>query len=152
MPASRLSLLVLLKVFQKLHRFPDREEMAASIVDHLRIQLRLGTAVPFEVNDPVQRARQRTAIREYTGVKGWSKQARHVAAEAGYQAALVMARLADITNAIVAALTNARFELPAFSTVERITKHARALAHRKLCGSVFRAAHRDRNAKLLTGY
>jgi len=52
---------------------------------------------------------------------GWSKQARHIAAEAGCQAARVMARPADITNAIVAALTHARFELPAFSTVERIT-------------------------------
>jgi len=34
---------------------------------------------------------QRNAIREYTGVMGWSKQARHIAAEAGCQAARVMA-------------------------------------------------------------
>jgi hypothetical protein len=40
----------------------------------------------------------------------WSKQARHIAAQAGYQAALVMARPADITNAIIAALTHERFE------------------------------------------
>jgi len=138
LPASRLSLLVLLKLFQKLHRFPDPAEVPASVVDHLRIQLRLGAPVPCELDDPVQRTRQRTAIREYTGVTGWSKQARHLAAEAGLQAALVMARPADITNSIIAALTNARFELPTFSTVERITKRARALAQRRLSGSVFR--------------
>jgi len=36
LPASRLSLLVLLKLFQRLRRFPDPAEVAASIVDHLQ--------------------------------------------------------------------------------------------------------------------
>ncbi len=120
LPSSRLSLLVLLKLFQHLHRFPDPAEIPTCVVDHLRIQLRLGAPVACELADPVQRTREQIAIREYTGVTGWSKHARHVAAETGLQAALVMARPADITNAIVAALTNARFELPTFSTVERI--------------------------------
>ena len=64
----------------------------------------------------------------------WSKQARHVAVEAGYEAALVMARPADILNAVIGALIHARFELPAFLTLERITRRVRILAHRKLCG------------------
>jgi Domain of unknown function (DUF4158) len=136
-PVSRLSLMVLLKLFQKLHRFPNSDEVPASVVDHLRIQLRLGAAVLFEYDDRFQRARQRQTIREYTGILAWSKEARHVAAVAGYQAALVMGRAADITNAIIGTLTNARFELPAFSTLERTTRHARALAHRQLCGEVF---------------
>ena len=137
LPGSRLSLMVLLKLFQKLHRFPNADEIPAGVVEHLRIQLRFGAAVLFEYDDPFQRARQRNAIREYTGLQAWSKEARHVAAVAGYQAALVMGRAADITNAIIGALTNARFELPAFSTLERTTRHARALAHRKLCSQVF---------------
>jgi hypothetical protein len=65
---------VLLKLFQKLHRFPNLDEIAASVVDHLRIQLGLGAAVLFEYDDPVQRARQRHAIREYKGFMAWSKQ------------------------------------------------------------------------------
>jgi hypothetical protein len=79
-------------------------------------------------------------IREYTGFAAWSKEARHVAAAAGYEAALIMGRAADITNAVIGALTNARFELPPFSILERTTRHARALAHRKLCGNVFASA------------
>jgi Domain of unknown function (DUF4158) len=137
LPGSRLSLMVLLKLFQKLYRFPNADEIPASVVEHLRIQLRFGAAVLFEYDDPFQRARQRNAIREYTGLEAWSKEARHVAAVAGYQAALVMGRAADVTNAIIGALTNERFELPAFSTLERTTRHARALAHRKLCSQVF---------------
>jgi hypothetical protein len=109
-PASRLSMLVLLKFFQKLHRFPNPDEVTAAVVSHIRIQLRLGAAITFEHDVAVQRARQRDAIREYTGFMAWSKQARHIAAQAGYQAALVMARPADITNAIIAALTHERFE------------------------------------------
>jgi hypothetical protein len=107
LPGSRLSLMVLLKLFQKLHRFPNTDEVPASVVEHLRIQLRFGAAVLFEYDDPFQRARQRNAIREYTGLQAWSKEARHVAAVAGYQAALVMGRAADVTNAIIGALTNA---------------------------------------------
>ena len=100
---SRLSLLVLLKLFQRLHRFPNPEEILPAVIDHLRIHLRLGAAVAFEYDDPVQRARQYHAIREYTGVGAWSKQARHMAAEAGYEAALILAQTADITNAVIAA-------------------------------------------------
>lgn len=135
---SRLSLLVWLKLFQKLHRFPGSGEVPRAIIDRLRIYLRIGEGVAFECNDPFQRARQHHAIREYTGVKTWSKQARHLAVEAGHAAALVMGRPADITNAIIAALIHARFELPVFPTLERLTGHVRALAHRKLCGGVFR--------------
>jgi hypothetical protein len=100
--------------------------------------LRLGAGVPFVYGAAVQRARQRNMIRDYTGVRAWSKQARHLAVEAGYQAALVMARQADITNAIIGALIHSRFELPALSSIERITRHTRAMAHRKLCGGVLR--------------
>ena len=138
LPASRLTILVVLKLFQKLHRFPNADEVPVEVVNHVRTQLRLGTTVPFEYEDPFQRARQRNAIREYTGFMAWCKQARHLAVQTGHQAALVMARPADISNAIIAALTYARFELPAFSTLEHATKHARAVAHRKLCGNVFR--------------
>ena len=78
-----------------------------------------------------------TPYAKYTGVGAWSKEARHRAVEAGYEAALILAQTADLTNAVIAALIRARFELPAFSTLERITKHVRALAHRKLCRKVF---------------
>ena len=67
-PSSRLSLLTLLKVFQLLHRFPDPKEVPQAIVDHLRIHLRLGSSVACDLIEPVQRARHRNAIREFTGV------------------------------------------------------------------------------------
>ena len=136
-PGSRLTLLTLLKLFQKLHRFPSPDEVPPAVINHLRIHLRLGEAVEFENADAVQRARQYRAIREYTGVMRWSKEACGVAVTAGYEAALVLARPADITNAIIAALIRARYELPAFSTLERILGRVRALAHRHTCGSVF---------------
>jgi Domain of unknown function (DUF4158) len=51
LPGSRLSLMVLLKLFQKLHRFPNADEVPASVVEHLRIQLRFGAAVqPYYSN------------------------------------------------------------------------------------------------------
>lgn len=80
-------------------------------------------------------------------------EARHLAVATGLKAALVMARPADIANAIIAELTHSGFELPAFSTVERITKSTRALAHRKICLTVHRRlgiAERQALDQLLT--
>ena len=69
MPASRLSLLVLLKVFQKLHRFPDRDEMAASVVDHLASncvlerQCRSRSTTPFSGHASEPRSASTRALR-----------------------------------------------------------------------------------------
>ena len=57
-PGSRLTLLTLLELFQKLHRFPGPDEVPPAVINHLRIHLRLGEAVEFENADAVQRARQ----------------------------------------------------------------------------------------------
>ena len=77
----------------------------------------------------------------------WCRKASRVAEGAGYEAALVMARPADITNAIIAALIYARYELPAFSTLERLTKHVQSQAHRQTFQSVFRRlSARERKA------
>ena len=117
------------------------------VVQHLRIPLRLGDAVTLESPDKFRRARQHRAIREYTGVMAWCRKASRVAEGAGYEAALVMARPTDITNAIIAALIYARYELPAFSTLERLTKHVQSQAHRQTFQSVFRRlSARERKA------
>lgn len=152
-PSSRLSLAVLLKLFQQLHRFPDLSEVPTAVVNHLRIHLRLGPLIPCELLDSLQRARQRSAIREYTGIIAWSQEARHLAAATGLKAAFVMARPADIANAVIAELTHSGFELPAFSTVERITKRTRVVAHRKIYLTVHRrlgTAERQALDQLLT--
>ena len=66
---------------------------------------------------------------------------------AGYAAALVMARPADIVNAIIGALIHARYELPVFATLERILHRVHALAHRNTTKSVFRRLRsKDRKA------
>jgi len=135
---SRLTLLALLKLFQMLHRFPARGEVPAAVVQHIRIHLGIGDDVLLENDDAVQRSRQYTAIREYTSVKRWGKEARHLAVAAGYAAALVMARPADIVNAIIGALIHARYELPVFATLERILHRVHALAHRNTAKRVFR--------------
>ena len=124
-PGSRLTLLTLLKLFQYLHRFPDPNEVPPAVVQHLRIQLSIGDAIPFDNRDPVQRARQYRAIREYTGIRAWCKEARRIAVTAGYDAALVMARPADILNAMLAGLIQARYEMPAFSTLARVLGRVR---------------------------
>ena len=72
-PTARLTLLALLKVFQKLHRFPGPGEIPPMVVQHLRIPLRLGDAVTLESPDQFRRARQHRAIREYTGVMAGSE-------------------------------------------------------------------------------
>jgi hypothetical protein len=40
--------MVLLKMFQTLHRSPDPDEVSVAVINHLRIHLRIGEAVAFE--------------------------------------------------------------------------------------------------------
>jgi hypothetical protein len=47
-PASRLTILVVLKFFQKIHRFQNPDEVAVEVIDHIRTQLRFGTGAQFK--------------------------------------------------------------------------------------------------------
>ncbi|MCU1226726.1 MAG: hypothetical protein JWQ42_4819 [Edaphobacter sp.] len=99
------------------------------------------------------RRRHMLLIRDYTGVKAWGEDA-HVAMEkASGDAARTLEDLSDIINVILEQLVRQRFELPAFSVLQRAAQHARAVANREyqslLCDRLDTVA-RERLSILLT--
>ena len=60
----------------------------------------------------------------------------HVAVEAAYGAAQVMNHPADLINVAIEELVRQRCELPAFSTLDELVRHVRAVVDRRLFDSV----------------
>jgi hypothetical protein len=151
---QQLAFLVMLKGFQRLGYFPRDEEIPASVVSHVRSRLGVG---PDTSAVPPQRSRQRyrDAIREYLGVKPFGGEARRVAAEAVADAALSMDEPADLVNVSIEELVKERFELPAFSTLDRLAKHTRYRVNSRLFSRVDErmtdAMQRSLDALLETG-
>ncbi|MDQ3317841.1 MAG: Tn3 family transposase, partial [Actinomycetota bacterium] len=133
--AQRLAFLVMLKSFQRLGYFPKDAEVPATVVAHLRSRLGLGVEVAAA---PPTRSRQRyrDAIRAHLGVKAYGDDARRVAAEAVAGAALTMDEPADLVNVAVEELVKERFELPAFSTLDRLARKVRHAANARLFSRV----------------
>lgn len=133
--AQQLAFLVMLKGFQRLGYFPKTAEVPGAVVDHLRS--RLGLAEEVSASPPARsRQRYRDAIRAHLGVEAFGDDARRVAAEAVAGAALAMDEPAVLVNVAVEELVKERFGLPAFSTLDRLTRKVRHAANARLFSRV----------------
>lgn len=151
--ARQFAFLVMLKCFQRLGYFPKDGEVPEAVAAHLRSRLGLGLGeeVPSEA-PPRSRQRYRDAIREHLGVRPFGDEARRFAAEAIAEAALAMDEPADLVNVAIEALVRERFELPAFSTLDRLARKVRQATNTRLFSRVDRAlseAERSRLGSLL---
>lgn len=148
---SLLCFLVLLKCFQRLQYFPALAEVPAPVVDHVRSCLRLPPDLPLRCDRAKTLYRYHCAIREHLGVKAYrGKEARRTAVRAAYRAAEVMDQQTDLINATVEELVRQRYELPAFSTIDRIVERVHAIQHRRLFGQVLQRLSPERIEKLDT--
>jgi TnpA family transposase len=134
-PTPTLTAMVLLKSFQRLGYMPRLQDVPFAIIGHVRSCLRLPSDTSLDVT-PRTLYRHHQSIRDYLQVRGWGRVARHVAVEAAYRAAQVMNHPADVINVAVEELVRQRFELPAFSTLDELARHVRAVVDRRLFDSV----------------
>ena len=128
---NRLSFLVLLKSFQRLGYFPHPEVIPERVITHIREQLGLDASVTALAPEN-SRYRYHQVIRNYLQVKPYSSVAKQVATRAIEAAVGVMDHPADLINVAVETLVKESYELPAFSTLERLAKHLRAVNHTEL--------------------
>jgi hypothetical protein len=128
----RLSLAVLLKAFRRLGYFPSLAEVPVVIVGHLRGSLGLPTEIRPGYDETRTLYRHHQAIRTFLEVRPYGPAGRHVAAAAVHQAATVKDHPADLLNIAIEELVRQRYELPAFSTLDRLVGHVRAQVNRRL--------------------
>jgi hypothetical protein len=126
-----LRMAVMLKSFQRLGYFPHPEFVPVAVITHLRSCLKLNSWVSAIPTLP-SRYRYQQAIREYLGVKPYSREAQKLAAGALTTAAEVKDHPADLINIAIEALIKERYELPAFSTLDRLAGNVRSIINTRL--------------------
>ncbi|MDT5275616.1 MAG: hypothetical protein QOG95_2548 [Mycobacterium sp.] len=140
-----LTLLVLLKCYQRLGYFPRPEQVPAEIAEHVRGCAALVSAELVSDDDSPRRAkRYREFIREWVGVVWEPLRVRAVAESAMREALLSKDNPADVINVALEQLTQQRCELPAYSTLDRLAARVRTEVnggfHRLVAGRLDAAA------------
>lgn len=147
-PTHLLALVTLLKSFQRLGYFPKLEEVPPGIVSHLRSCLHLGPEVAPGYEEARTLYRHHRAIRDYLRVKAYGKEARHLAIKAVFDAAQTMDNPADLINVALEILVKERFELPAFSTLDRLVRRVRVVVNRRFWNIVLSRLAEETRARL----
>src|SRR5438094_469472 len=118
-PAQKFALMILLKVYQRLHYFPDPQSIPGAVISHIRAVLKLPDDLVPDIS-PATLYRYYGALREHLELESQGKHVRHVAAQAMQTAAQTMENPADLINAAIETLLVEHCELPAFSTLDRM--------------------------------
>ncbi len=129
--SARVCFLVLLKTYQRVGYPVCVADTPAPIIDH--IARSVGAALPLSIagyDSSGTRQRHLATIRAHVQVRPWGSAAQRVMLGAVREAARTKYDLADLINVAIEELVRQRYELPAFSTLDRAAGHMRAvLAH-----------------------
>lgn len=125
---ARLYIILLLKTVQRLGYFPMLADMPAPIVSFLSKSTKNRSIPTREIaleerSDVRQRFME--AIRSYLGIKPVTAETDSAIQSTATEAAQTKQELADIINVIIEELIRQRFELPAFSTLNRKAQKVR---------------------------
>ncbi|AJA46838.1 hypothetical protein CPAST_c07380 [Clostridium pasteurianum DSM 525 = ATCC 6013] len=142
-----LNFIVMLKSFQRLGYFPKADDVPVEIIKYISSQLKIPLNTEFDLPERT-RYRYKISIRKYLNVTEFGATARNVVTEATYKAAQVMNNPADLINVAIETLIKERFELPAFSTLNRLVRHIRALVNSKIYENILSQLNDDKTAQL----
>jgi hypothetical protein len=153
-PGPHLALLVLLKTFQRLGHFVPFADLPPPVVAHVAATAGLAEFVDdlAGFDGTSYRRRLMGLVRGFLGVASYDRAAHGLVARASIEAARTRDDLADIINAGIEELLRHRRELPAFGTLLRTARTARAFVnrgyHRRIAAAMAPEA-RQRLAALL---
>jgi TnpA family transposase len=131
-PAQQLLLLARLKCHQFLGYLPTLDEIPDSVRLYLCQQLQLPPETSWDSETKAGRRRHRQAIRMYLKVTSYSHGGERAVTHEIEQAAYTMSDPADLINVAIERLIEQRFELPAFSTLDRLVGRVRHHVHQHL--------------------
>lgn len=130
-PTNVLTLMVLLKSFQRLGYFPNLETVPPAILEHVKSCLNVGKRIKLTpATSSIYRFQK--LIRAHLGVAPYSTEAQQLAVTVVTQAAFTKDHPADLINVAIEELIKSRFELPAFSTLDQLATTVRFNTHQQL--------------------
>ncbi len=128
----------MLKTFQCLGYFCHPEVIPGAIVNHIRDYLKLGKNHSAIV--PLRSSRRyKEVIRKYLAVSIYDKRGQKLMAIAVANAANFRDHPADLVNIAIEELVKERYELPGFSTIDRLVLHIREVINSRLFKRVARS-------------
>jgi len=131
---QRLSFAVLLKTRQKLNYFPNLQTIPPQLKAYISKLLGLKEELSL-LDDSKQkptRSRYRKTIRKYLKCKSYAEDGIDHVKKIITSAAYTMSDPADLINVAIEELVKENIELPAFSTLDRLTNHLRTQVHDKI--------------------
>jgi TnpA family transposase len=138
---TALGLAILLKTFQRLGYFPAFDALPPRLIDHIAREMGTphieSSLQQYEVSG--YRWRHFPLIRTHLRITAFSDGGRRVLVGAMLEAARSKDILADIINVGIEALVQARYELPAFSTLQRAAQKARAQVNQRYYQQTYHA-------------
>ncbi len=146
--AHLLNLFVLLKAFQRLGYFPKLKEVPTAIVNHIRSCIGFGPEIELGYDELRTLYRHHQAIRNYLRVTSWGRKASRLAIKAISEAAKTMDNPADLINVALEALIKERYELPAFSTLDRLARRVRNVVNQRYQQQVLSRLNQDETVHL----
>jgi hypothetical protein len=144
----RCNMLVLLKCFQRLGYFPALDTIPEALISHVRSCLGVTLQqAPFGYETPRTLYRRHDLIRTHLAVMAYGPLAQRQAVIAIEVAAQRMDRPADLINAALDMLVQQRYELPAFSTLDKLTWRIRAVVNRRVFARIDARLTSDERAR-----
>lgn len=149
-PVAAFGSMVLLKTLQRLGYVPAFEALPPRLIEHLATTM--GVLTPYVLLQQYEQRRLREGhvplLRIHLGITAFSDGGRRVLVRAVLEAARSKDILADIINVGLEALVQARYELPAFSTLRRAAQKARAQVNQRYYQQVAAALNDTQQAVL----
>lgn len=137
--AGRLTLAIMLKTRLDLGYFPAWTDIHRDITNHLETQfaaqVELST-LPREGASAKTLYRYREAIRAYLRATPYDDAAERLVTDVVLDVAKTMSDPADLINRAIEALKEAKMDLPAFSTLDRLVNHLRTEVHERIYDQV----------------
>lgn len=126
--ATKLGFLITLKTFQRLGYSIPLSSVPAAVIRHIAVSAQLSTSSTelAGYDNSGTRTRHLSVIREYLNLQPYGASAQQFVVEVMERSARVRHDLVDLINIAIEELVHHRFELPAFSRLQRLAYKARS--------------------------
>ncbi len=143
----KLGFILTLKCFQCLGYVVNIQKIPEVIVNYISQAMGIQKILDLNAYSPSAKKRHRKIILKYLDISDDRKKQRIYLKECALKSASFKESLADIINDMIETLVKERFELPGFSTLERLARAARVIVNTRICEEI--TGNLDDKSKIL---
>jgi hypothetical protein len=137
---SKLYLLVMLKTFQLLGYFIQIKDVPNQIIKHISssLSIRVINIHAEKYDNSNTKINHTNAISKFLNIKPFGREAKRIAIKVATEASKTKDNDADIINIVIDELIHQSYELPAFSTLVRLSRKSRHIIYNSYFKHVYK--------------